>query len=72
MFTECIFQSSKFDDWERLSKTKGMKLSFLRFRLLAPICFFGLVSDLDYWGWWAKMLKGTDLTEIPIEWMSAT
>ena len=24
------------------------------------------------WGCWAKMLKGTDLTEIPIEWMSAT
>jgi len=25
-----------------------------------------------YWGVVGKILKGTDLTEIPIEWMSAT
>jgi hypothetical protein len=41
MFTECIFQSSKFDDWERPSKTKGMKLSILKITIARP--------DLSFW-----------------------
>ena len=36
--------------------------------LLFCACFKGL----EYWGRTAKRVKGTDLTDIPIEWVSAT
>ena len=41
-------------------------------KLLARLRSSDGAANVLYWGVLAKMLKGTDLTEIPIEWMSAT
>ena len=61
MFTECIFQSSKFDDWERPSKTNGNEISFLKISDCSPRFVF-LVRSQRLTSWLTSIITRTRIS----------